>query len=231
MNNNERRKKATGTRGLGKIIIIIIIRFRQSWNVTVYLQCYIMYTHYFITTDWETAAGGMDKQPGQQGRCHLHRERTSIWGRADIAGSRLRVNYAMYIYIQVRIYIWVRVYYIHVYRCVYIYFIIIHGAVITCASTCSHAYNIIVLYTITGARVQTIFEERNKNNNIVITYLGSGTHRRRILENKNTWSCPASWCSGRTRRTACTCTRSRLQTFIIIRTLNNIIFYCYRGHG
>jgi len=82
MNNNERRIKATGTWSLGKIIIIIIIiRFRQSRNVTVYIRSVILYIH-IITTDWETAACGMDKQPGQQGRCHLHRDpRKPIWGR------------------------------------------------------------------------------------------------------------------------------------------------------
>jgi len=107
MNNNERiKKKATETRVLGKIIIIIIIRFRQSWNVNGNLQqCYIiMYTHYYNNgLQGDGDGGGMDKQLGQQGRCHLYRENLS--GAADIAGSRLRVNYIKYIILYTYIYI------------------------------------------------------------------------------------------------------------------------------
>jgi len=57
-----------------------------------------MYTHNIVTTDWETAAaGGMDKQPGQQGRCHLHRDpREPIWGYCRIMGSSKL--YDIYIY-------------------------------------------------------------------------------------------------------------------------------------
>jgi len=129
----------------------------------------------------------MDKQPGQQGRCHLHRENLS--GAADIAGSRLRVNYTIHIkyigiwYIYIYNYCTRRRDYVREYSYARVY--------------------IIVLYYYGGS----INDFRGAYN---ISYLGSETRRRRILENRNTWSFPASWCSGRTRRTACTCIRSRL---------------------
>lgn len=66
-----------------------------------------MYTQYYNNG---LGDGGMDKQPGQQGRCHLHRENLS--GAADIAGSRLRVNYTIHIYIGIWyiLYSWYLVY-------------------------------------------------------------------------------------------------------------------------
>jgi len=54
-----------------------------------------MYTHYYNNGLGDGDGGGMDKQLGQQGRCHLHREYLS--GAADIAGSRLRVDHTKYI--------------------------------------------------------------------------------------------------------------------------------------
>lgn len=53
---------------------------------------------------------------------------------------------------------------------------------------------------------------RVTGNEVNKTYLGSETRRRCILGNTSTRSYPASWYSGRTRRTAGTCIRSRLLT-------------------
>lgn len=95
---------------------------------------------------------------------------------------------------------------------------------VACFSSATTLQKIVKSWCVSITRVlpssSRTYVSRNEINRI---YLGSETRRRCILGNTSTRSYPASWCSGRTRRTAGTCIRSRLLTKTTTRAVNIII--------